>query len=102
MRLHRWPKVGFCWVTRRPEFLEHHVELVAARSDRPDHHAAARGDDASAYGFRPLASVLGCESAGLGGDDIATAQHSSLKRRSGGETAAQTDEVPCQFVYADD
>src|SRR5690606_40415174 len=63
---------------------------------------ATRRNNAGRYRLSALAGILGREAGGFGRDDVAGPQHGRLQRRFSGETAAQTDEVPRQFVYADD
>src|SRR5690606_26041024 len=96
------PQVRLRGVPRRPKLLEHHVELSPARPYGGRHYAATRRNNAGRHRSSAPAGILRRKAGGLGRNDVAGAQHGGLQRRFGGETAAQTDEVPCQFVYADD
>src|SRR5690606_23738525 len=96
------PQVRLRGVPRRPKLLEHHVELSPARPYGGRHYAATRRNNAGRHRSSAPAGILGREAGGLGRNDVAGAQHSSLKRRLGRESPAQTDEVPRQLVYSDD
>src|SRR5690606_23392990 len=96
------PQVRLRGVLRRPKLLEHHVELFPPRPNGGRHYAATRRNNAGRHRGSAFAGILGRKAGGLGCNDVAGAQHGRLQRRFSGETAAQTDEVPCQFVYADD
>src|SRR5690606_32907238 len=102
VRFHRRAKVRLGRMLRRPKLLEHHVELFPPRPNGGRHYAATRRNNTGRHRGSALTGILRRKAGGLGRNNVAGAQHSSLKRRLGRESPAQADEVPRQLVYSDD